>query len=74
MFRKRWTPEILKRLNEQWLIVAAPWDMPEGSHELDAWTLVIDGHDHSVVGGGADDRPIAKGDRLQIRIEPAKEV
>jgi len=74
MLRKRWTPEILKRLNKQWLVVAAPWDMPERSHELDASTPIIDGRDYKVVGGEVDDRPIAKGDRLQIRVEPVKYV
>jgi hypothetical protein len=72
MPRKRWTPQVLKRLNEQWLVVVAPWDMPEGSHDLDGTILIIDGRDYRLIGGEVDDRPLAKGERIQIRVEPVK--
>jgi hypothetical protein len=72
MARKRWTPEILKRLNGHWLVVAVPWDMPEGSYELDDSIPIIDGRDHRVIGGEVDDRPLARGERIQIRVEPVK--
>ncbi|WP_132254414.1 hypothetical protein [Methylobacterium segetis] len=69
MSEKRWTPQILKRLNEQWLVVEAPWDMPAGSHELNEVTLVIEGEAYKVVGGEVDSLPLAKGERIQIRVE-----
>ncbi|WP_336492496.1 hypothetical protein [Methylobacterium nigriterrae] len=63
-------PQILKRLNEHWLVVTVPWDMPEGSHELNDSILIIDGRDHRVIGDEVDDRPLAKGELIQIRVEP----
>ena len=72
MSRMRWTPQVLKRLNEHWLVVAVPWDMPDGSHELDGSILIIDGRDYRLIGGEVDDRPLVKGERIQIRLEPVK--
>ncbi|GEP08112.1 hypothetical protein [Methylobacterium oxalidis] len=69
MSGKHWAPHILKRLNEQWLVVEAPWDMPAGSHELDRSTPVIEGQAYKVIGGEVDARPLAKGERIQIRVE-----
>jgi len=43
MARRRWTPQILKRLNEHWLVVEGPGDMPDGSHDLEGPILILDG-------------------------------
>ena len=72
MSRKRWTPQVLKRLNEHWLVVEVRWDMPDGSHDLEDPILMIDGRDHRLIGVEVDDRPLVKGDRIQIRVEPVK--
>jgi len=72
MARRRWTPQILKRLNEHWLVVEVPWDMPDGSHDLDGSIVIIDGRDYRLIGGEVDDRPLAKGERIKVRVEPVK--
>ena len=46
--------------------------MPEGSHDLVGTILIIDGRDYRLIGGEVDDRPLAKGERIQIRVEPVK--
>ena len=47
-------------------------DIPEDSHELDESTLIIDGRDYRLGGGEVDDRLVAKGERIQVRVEPVK--
>jgi len=70
-----WTPEILKTEDDSTLVwIAAPFEMPRISGELNGRTLMIGGIAHRVEATLADarprEKPIAKGERINLRVRP----